>query len=175
MLSPPAAGPSDCSFNPPDVDSHAQIIMLYGSPCTDLTMLRPPSRTVYAADPELHCSVHANYNYINVNEPGALLSHQWAAEGLTLWFHREPFERLPGHKEKQHWSTSMVRSLSCSCTQSMPLRELIQLLPDHHKYKRCSMEKAFQVITGNIQIRVLPSGQPLHHGRFSVILSSATS
>ena len=172
MLSPPAAGPSDCSFNPPYVDSHVQIILLHGSPCTDLTMLRPLPRAVYAADPELHHSVHANYTYINVNEPGALPAHEWPSLGLTLWFYREPFERLLGHKEKQYWSTSMVRLLSCSGPPSMPILELIQTLPIHPKHKECSMEKAFQVLTGNIQISVLPSLQPLHLGRFSVILSS---
>ena len=173
MLTSPASGPSDLSFNPPDVDSHVQIVILCGSPCTDLSMLRPLPRAVYVADPELHFTMHGNYNYINVNEPGVLPLHEWPSSGLTLWFQREPFERLLSHKERRFWSTSMVSLLSCSSTDSLPLLELIQVLPIHHKYKQCSMEKAFQVLTGNPKIRVLPSLQPLHQGRFAVISSTA--
>ena len=173
MLTSSLSGPIDLSSTLPNVDSHVQIVILCGSPCTDLSRPPPLSRTVYAANPELHVTNDDNSNHIDVNEPGVIPWHEWPSSGLTLWFQREPFERLVSRKERQFWSKSMVRLLSCSSTESMPLLELIQILPIHNRYNQCSMEKAFQVLTGNPKIRVLPSLHPLHQGRFSVILPSA--
>ena len=169
----PSTGEYIRPSDPQHVDSQLQIVILCGSPCTDLSMLPSPSRTVYIADPELSFTTHATFNYINVNEPGALSSHEWPSSGITLWFLTEPLDPLLTRKEKQYWSKSMVRFLSRSSTESLPLLELIHILPFHRKYKQCSLVKAFQVITGNPQISVLPSLQPLHTGCFSVTLSRA--
>ena len=165
MPAPPALGSIDSPSDPQDVDSLVQIVVLCGSPCTDLSVLQGPSRTVYTADPELIFTTHANFNYINVNDPGALSSHDWPSSGITVWFLTEPYDPILTRKKKQYWSTSMVRFLALSRTQSMPLLELIQILPLHPKYRQCSLVKAFQVITGNPQISVLPSLQILHTGR----------
>ena len=70
-------------------------------------------------------------------------------------------------------STLSVTKTYAILIDGSPILELIQNQPLSPKYSQCSPVKAFQVITGNPQISVLPSLQILHTGRLLVILSNA--
>ena len=169
----PVLGYIDPPSDEDRVDNHSKIVFYIMPPSNELSWMGYPPRTVCMADPDLIFTTHAKFNYINVDEPGSVSSTEWPPSGITLWFLREPSDPQLSHKEKHYRSKSMVRFLSRSRAEGMELPALMQILPLHHQYKQCSMEKAFQVLTGNPKISVLPSLQPLHRGRFSVILSSS--
>ena len=168
----PVIGYHDPQSDADSADNPLPMVYYLMPPCADLSWLGEPPRTVYTADPDLIFSTLAHFDYINVDQPGAISSTEWPSSGITLWFLREPFDPLLSHKEKQYWSKSMVRFLSRSRSEGVELPALMQIMPVHHRYKHCSLAKAFQVLTGNPKISVLPPLQPLHRGRFSVILSS---
>ena len=140
-------------------------------PCTDRTIYHVPTRCAFTANPAMMFSSRVNYEFVNVDAPHSVPSAEWPAYGITLWFSRVPRDAYPSKKEKQYWSKSMVRILSSAMVSSMPLPHIMQLLPVHHIHEKCTLDKAFQTISGNSRILVLPREQPLHHGQFSVTLS----
>ena len=108
----PVLGYIDPPSDADRVDTHLTIVLYIMPPSTELSWIGYPPRTVYTADPELIFTTHANFNYINVDEPGAVSLTEWPISGITLWFLREPSDPQLSHKEKQYWSKSMVRFLS---------------------------------------------------------------
>ena len=80
----PVLGYIDPPSDEDRADKHLQSVFYIRPPCTDLSRCGYLPRTVYTADPDLIFTTHAKFNYINVDEPGAVSSNEWPLSGITL-------------------------------------------------------------------------------------------